>query len=64
MRRKPGGYTDGFVRGKSSYFPFRPGGLGEVFDDDGGDEERAVDGMEKALEKACEYSRPESSFIG
>ncbi|KAL8278507.1 hypothetical protein RQP46_009197 [Phenoliferia psychrophenolica] len=52
--RKPSSYVGSFVRGKSSYFPFRPGGLNDLAldntDDDQGMEEMAQ-GMEKAFEK-------------
>lgn len=57
MERKPADYQGSFVRGKSSYFPFRPGGLGDAVL--AGEEEEeadatpslAVEGLEKAFEK-------------
>ncbi|GAA5893928.1 hypothetical protein JCM8208_001280 [Rhodotorula glutinis] len=58
LDRKPASYQGSFVRGKSSYFPFRPGGLGDVVvddDDEAADGERALgvatDKLEKAFEK-------------
>ncbi|TNY19936.1 translation repressor [Rhodotorula diobovata] len=52
LDRKPATYQGSFVRGKSSYFPFRPGGLGEVVVDD--DEQDGVAGGEGALGGAAE----------
>lgn len=41
-----------FVRGKSSYFPFRPGGLGDlVLGEEGDGLEGTAEGLEKAFEK-------------
>ncbi|BGP47048.1 Antiviral helicase ski2 [Rhodotorula kratochvilovae] len=54
LDRKPASYQGSFVRGKSSYFPFRPGGLADVvLDDDSNDVEvtAAAEGLEKAFEK-------------
>ncbi|GEM08547.1 antiviral helicase SKI2 [Rhodotorula toruloides] len=57
LDRKPASYEGSFVRGKSSYFPFRPGGLGDIVADaDGATEgeegpEKAAEGLEKAFEK-------------
>ncbi|GAA5886319.1 hypothetical protein JCM16303_003762 [Sporobolomyces ruberrimus] len=55
LERKPASYEGSFVRGKSSYFPFRPGGLGDIaLDeelDDGGELDHATQGLEKAFEK-------------
>lgn len=57
LERKPASYEGSFVRGKSSYFPFRPGGLGDVvLDEDSdvageGNLDRATQGLEKAFEK-------------
>lgn len=57
MDRKPADYQGSFVRGKSSYFPFRPGGLGDAVldaeEDEGAeaDPSVAVEGLEKAFEK-------------
>lgn len=57
LERKPASYEGSFVRGKSSYFPFRPGGLGDIVSDgyeevegEGG-LEKAAEGLEKAFEK-------------
>lgn len=57
LDRKPASYEGSFVRGKSSYFPFRPGGLGDIVadEDEGagaeGGLEKAAEGLEKAFEK-------------
>ncbi|GAA6001294.1 SKI complex RNA helicase subunit SKI2 [Rhodotorula paludigena] len=54
LDRKPADYVGSFVRGKSSYFPFKPGGLADVvLDDDEGAEGAAAleQGLEKAFEK-------------
>jgi len=57
LQRAPASQAAGaFVRGKSSYFPFRPGGLGVGGGDDddellGGAAEAVVESMEKAFEK-------------
>ncbi|BGP54708.1 Antiviral helicase ski2 [Rhodotorula sphaerocarpa] len=57
MDRKPADYQGSFVRGKSSYFPFRPGGLGDAVldaeEDEGAkaDPSLAVEELEKAFEK-------------
>jgi hypothetical protein len=57
MERKPADYQGSFVRGKSSYFPFRPGGLGHAIltgeeeDSTDGTPTLAVEGLEKAFEK-------------
>lgn len=57
MERKPADYQGSFVRGKSSYFPFRPGGLGDAIltgeeeDSTDGTPALAVEGLEKAFEK-------------
>lgn len=57
LERKPASYEGSFVRGKSSYFPFKPGGLGDLVsdgDDEGdreGGVEKAAEGLEKAFEK-------------
>lgn len=53
LERQPSSYVGSFVRGKSSYFPFRPGGLTDVvldLEEEVGLEEMA-EGMEKAFEK-------------
>ncbi|KAK4703557.1 antiviral helicase SKI2, partial [Phenoliferia sp. Uapishka_3] len=52
LDRAPSSYTSSFVRGKSTYFPFRPGGLGvaDLAEEDG-DEVGVTDRMEKAFEK-------------
>lgn len=50
VERKPSSYVGSFVRGKSSYFPFRPGGLTDVVLDLEDDAE-VTEGMEKAFEK-------------
>ncbi|GAA5934158.1 hypothetical protein JCM10213_003717 [Rhodosporidiobolus nylandii] len=53
--RKPASYVGSFVRGKSSYFPFRPGGLNDIMLDE--EEKEGLDGLDKAaqgLEKAFE----------
>ncbi|GAA6014645.1 hypothetical protein JCM10207_006888 [Rhodosporidiobolus poonsookiae] len=53
LERQPASYTGSFVRGKSSYFPFRPGGLNDVVLDGGEVEglDLAAEGLEKAFEK-------------
>ncbi|GAA6054578.1 hypothetical protein NBRC10513_003468 [Rhodotorula toruloides] len=57
LDRKPASYEGSFVRGKSSYFPFRPGGLGDIVthEDEGaegeGGLEKAAEGLEKAFQK-------------
>ncbi|GAA6023491.1 hypothetical protein JCM11491_006599 [Sporobolomyces phaffii] len=57
LERQPASYASSFVRGKSSYFPFRPGGLGDdvVLDLDldghGDGDDAAQLGLEKAFEK-------------
>ena len=56
--RKPSSYTSSFVRGKSSYFPFRPGGLAEGLGLD--DEDEGLEGAAEGLEKAFEKGRGES----
>ncbi|GAA5985422.1 hypothetical protein JCM11641_000152 [Rhodosporidiobolus odoratus] len=50
--RKPTSYVGEFVRGKSSYFPFRPGGLNDIMLDE--EETDGLDGLEEGLEKAFE----------
>ncbi|KAI5480335.1 antiviral helicase SKI2 [Pseudohyphozyma bogoriensis] len=50
VSRKPGSYTGSFVRGKSSYFPFRPGGLADI-GGEGDDHGEVTDSLEKAFEK-------------
>ena len=54
VERQPSSYAGSFVRGKSSYFPFRPGGLNDPgLDHEGeGDAiEDTTDKMETAFEK-------------
>ncbi|GAA5900618.1 hypothetical protein JCM6882_000923 [Rhodosporidiobolus microsporus] len=53
--RKPASYVGSFVRGKSSYFPFKPGGLGDIMLDE--EEPEALEGLvgqTEGLEKAFE----------
>ncbi|GAA5916164.1 SKI complex RNA helicase subunit SKI2 [Sporobolomyces salmoneus] len=57
LERKPANYEGSFVRGKSSYFPFRPGGLGDAILDDELDEGGALDQATQGLEKAFEKGR-------
>ncbi|SGY79528.1 BQ5605_C008g05156 [Microbotryum silenes-dioicae] len=64
LDRKPANYSNnGFVRGKSTYYPFRPGGLGEVIglqeahDFSEGQTER----LENAFEKGSGQFRNETS---
>jgi len=56
--RAPSNYTTGFVRGKSSYYPFKPGGLGDLGLDkvgegklDGAGLEALGEGLERAFDK-------------
>lgn len=56
LDRKPASYVGSFVRGKSSYFPFRPGGLGaelglEEDEASQGDLAGTADTLEKAFER-------------
>ncbi|GAA5871318.1 hypothetical protein JCM1840_004411 [Sporobolomyces johnsonii] len=56
IERKPSSYVGSFVRGKSSYFPFKPGGLGDIILDEEEVEgviglSGAAEGLEKAFEK-------------
>ena len=60
LERKPANYENSFVRGKSSYFPFRPGGLGELDLDDELEEGKELDAAAKGLEKAFEKGRGKS----
>ncbi|KAM0746373.1 translation repressor [Meredithblackwellia eburnea MCA 4105] len=53
--RKPSSYVGSFVRGKSSYFPFRPGGLSDVVLDV--DESQGIEEMAEGLERAFEKGR-------
>lgn len=64
LDRKPADYVGSFVRGKSSYFPFKPGGLADVVldDDDGAQGGAALEqGLEKAFEKG--YGAFRSAFL-
>lgn len=54
LDRQPGSYKGSFVRGKSSYFPFRPGGLADV--GLGDDDMEGADLAEK-MEKAFDNSK-------
>ncbi|GAA5998152.1 hypothetical protein JCM5350_004109 [Sporobolomyces pararoseus] len=53
--KEPASYEGSFIKGKISYFPFRPGGLGDIMLDDeldeGGELDQATQGLEKAFEK-------------
>ncbi|GAA5870547.1 hypothetical protein JCM8547_002045 [Rhodosporidiobolus lusitaniae] len=55
LERQPANYVGSFVRGKSSYFPFRPGGMGDAVleeeENEGGDLLNGTEGLEKAFEK-------------
>ncbi|GAA5952479.1 hypothetical protein JCM21900_005322 [Sporobolomyces salmonicolor] len=58
IERKPSSYVGSFVRGKSSYFPFKPGGLGDIMLDE--EEAEGVNGLSGAaagLERAFEKGR-------
>ncbi|GAA5844741.1 hypothetical protein JCM5353_008355 [Sporobolomyces roseus] len=57
LERKPANYENSFVRGKSSYFPFRPGGLGDLALDEELDEGAELDAATQGLEKAFEKGR-------
>lgn len=69
MERKPADYQGSFVRGKSSYFPFRPGGLGDAIltgeeeDSTEGTPALAVEGLEKAFEKGRGMFASSSSSV-
>ncbi|KAK4055538.1 Antiviral helicase ski2 [Microbotryomycetes sp. JL201] len=52
--RQPSSFASSFIRGKSSYFPFKPGGLAEEIglqDQDSPDVNGTADSLEKAFEK-------------
>jgi antiviral helicase SKI2 len=59
VERAPSSYKGAFVRGKSSYFPFRPGGLGELVLDKEEDGLQGTEGLEMAFERGlgefCRY---------
>ncbi|GAA5944452.1 SKI complex RNA helicase subunit SKI2 [Sporobolomyces koalae] len=57
LERKPAAYQGSFVRGKSSYFPFRPGGLGDVALDEPELEPDQLDLATDRLERAFEKGR-------
>ncbi|GAA6061400.1 hypothetical protein JCM10212_000660 [Sporobolomyces blumeae] len=58
LARKPAkGDETSFVRGKSSYFPFRPGGLGDVVLEDDANDDAKIGGATDRLEKAFEKGR-------
>ncbi|GAA6029642.1 hypothetical protein JCM8097_000981 [Rhodosporidiobolus ruineniae] len=55
LDRQPASYVGSFVRGKSSYFPFKPGGLGDILlDEDEGEGLEGVGAAAEGLEKAFE----------
>lgn len=52
VERKPSSYVSSFVRGKSSYFPFRPGGLGAIeLEEESKNGLDVADKLEAAFEK-------------
>lgn len=59
MARKPAAKSD-FIRGKSDFVPFRPGGLDGVVVGEG-DNDDAAEGLVKAFEKgACVRAPPDA----
>lgn len=52
VARAPSDYSKGFVRGKSSYFPFRPGGLGDLGLDKVGEKGDGLEALGEGLENA------------
>ncbi|CEQ40490.1 SPOSA6832_02128 [Sporobolomyces salmonicolor] len=58
IERKPSSYVGSFVRGKSSYFPFKPGGLGDIMlDEEEAEGVNGLSGTTEGLERAFEKGR-------